>query len=1157
MHGSRASRKNYPGGIAKWRELVKDIERKPSKGATGGERRSERLDHDVDEHEGHTGRLEELIAPGQGRRRRVSVLGWCGISAVILVVGLVIAGGFFLWFIQRERGTAFLRERFVAAVKGGIGPQNELMLDEAGIRIAGLSPTFSISGLAISNATSGAYAELERADFRLTGTSLLALTPEARSITFEGLKLVLPRSKPGDPPLGAEEALTLLHATLGAVNFAVSGQDPAFASLTTITGKNISLFQRREDDKVVPLQAGLTIAVTRGEDGTIRARVEQTDHKQAIEFIGRNELLGSGERLVQVDSDNLTAGALFGILGQPVKGIDPGLKLSFRLHSRIGSDAALAETGASLTARGGRIEPPDPDMPPFQLDEAALDLRLKAGEKDILIDRFQLRFNETNIMAIGRMTPLGGEQAGYRLSLKAGRADIDRLTPEEPILSIDSLEATGVLSPSFGSFRLERLALAEDDGKLLMDGLFSLENGGLIETNVEASGVGIRKALRIWPVWVAPNVRRWLVERVSEGHLARLQLRSKLQGESLANAFRRLPIADDALHVEYELSGVTIRPVLDALPIDGVHVRGRSTGRKAEVSVIEGAIRPDGAGRVDIRNATLSIADTAQRPAVMAMKLPIKGDLRGLMAYLSSGSLKAVIAPPGDVEVSGGMIEGEARITLPISRQVAAKDVRIDIQAGLKQVSIEKAFRGERLEGGQFELSARNDSAVLKGEGTVSGVSNKIELRMAAGKPSTATVRSTMDDAQLARRGIEVRPLMAGTFGVAVTTAFGDNAPIEIELDLAKARIDAPLAPLAKKAGAAGKMRFTVLNRNEAVVLDKFEADFGAVSARGRLEFNKDNQLTKADFASLKLSPGDVARLTVERNKNVYRVSLRGNSFDVRPFSSLGQNGKSNDRKPENGGDIELDLQSTVLVGFNGELLSAADVKLVKRNGDLRELTVKGRFGGETLTIATVGRESDGTRLAVETTDGGALARFLDIYAKAHGGRMHGDLVVSSKGQRGIVQMRDFVIRGEPALKQARASAQGTQGPGVQSLPTGNDQTQFTKFRADFVREQGALILKEAVMWGGEIGGTLEGTLDYARDRVSLQGAFVPAYALNNLFAQVPIIGRILGGGQYEGLFAVPFVVSGRASAPVLRTNPVSAIAPGFLRKFFEIQREK
>jgi hypothetical protein len=73
---------------------------------------------------------------------------------------------------------------------------------------------------------------------------------------------------------------------------------------------------------------------------------------------------------------------------------------------------------------------------------------------------------------------------------------------------------------------------------------------------------------------------------------------------------------------------------------------------------------------------------------------------------------------------------------------------------------------------------------------------------------------------------------------------------------------------------------------------------------------------------------------------------------------------------------------------------------------------------------------------------------------------------------------------------------------------------------------------------------------------VDLKGALVPAYALNNLFAQVPLLGPIFGGSQYEGLFALPFVIQGRASAPVLRTNALSVIAPGFLRKLFEVQRE-
>jgi hypothetical protein len=66
----------------------------------------------------------------------------------------------------------------------------------------------------------------------------------------------------------------------------------------------------------------------------------------------------------------------------------------------------------------------------------------------------------------------------------------------------------------------------------------------------------------------------------------------------------------------------------------------------------------------------------------------------------------------------------------------------------------------------------------------------------------------------------------------------------------------------------------------------------------------------------------------------------------------------------------------------------------------------------------------------------------------------------------------------------------------------------------------------------------------------------VPAYALNNIFSKIPLIGGLLSGGQYGGLFAINFKVSGRINAPVLTVNPLSAIAPGFLRKIFEFQKQ-
>ena len=77
-------------------------------------------------------------------------------------------------------------------------------------------------------------------------------------------------------------------------------------------------------------------------------------------------------------------------------------------------------------------------------------------------------------------------------------------------------------------------------------------------------------------------------------------------------------------------------------------------------------------------------------------------------------------------------------------------------------------------------------------------------------------------------------------------------------------------------------------------------------------------------------------------------------------------------------------------------------------------------------------------------------------------------------------------------------------------------------------------------------------TIDYNRDDVRMRGTFVPLFGLNNMFGQFPIIGLFLGGGSNEGLVGITYEVVGSPSAPRLNVNPISAVAPGLLRKFFE-----
>jgi hypothetical protein len=111
---------------------------------------------------------------------------------------------------------------------------------------------------------------------------------------------------------------------------------------------------------------------------------------------------------------------------------------------------------------------------------------------------------------------------------------------------------------------------------------------------------------------------------------------------------------------------------------------------------------------------------------------------------------------------------------------------------------------------------------------------------------------------------------------------------------------------------------------------------------------------------------------------------------------------------------------------------------------------------------------------------------------------------------------------------------------------------EFSRMRVEFTRTLGRFTIREGLVKGPVVGATSDGYIDYFNEDVHLRGTFVPLYGLNNMFGQIPIFGLFLGNGSNEGLVGLTYEVAGPPSAPVLRVNPISVIAPGLIRKFFE-----
>ena len=286
------------------------------------------------------------------------------------------------------------------------------------------------------------------------------------------------------------------------------------------------------------------------------------------------------------------------------------------------------------------------------------------------------------------------------------------------------------------------------------------------------------------------------------------------------------------------------------------------------------------------------------------------------------------------------------------------------------------------------------------------------------------------------------------------------------------------------------------------------------------------------------------------------KVTMRSDVYDGRGFVKTAMGGPGGEQNSKaSARDLDLDLKAGALVGFNGEVLRNVDLHMSRRAGQIRTFNLNAKVGRESTLAGDLRAYSNGHQVVFfQTNDAGALFRLTDTYPRIVGGQMWIAMdppTPEQTPQDGHLSVSNFSVRGEPALERIAGGAAAPDDPGPKPQAGGRG-VDFTEMRVNFTKAPGRLSIRDGVVRGNAVGATLEGHIDFARDDVRMHGTFVPAYGLNNMFAQPPILGFFLGGGQKEGLIGITYEVVGSPHAPTMRVNPMSALTPGFTRKIFE-----
>jgi hypothetical protein len=609
-------------------------------------------------------------------------------------------------------------------------------------------------------------------------------------------------------------------------------------------------------------------------------------------------------------------------------------------------------------------------------------------------------------------------------------------------------------------------------------------------------------------------------------------------------------LPDNAIKLEIEASAAKFTAVAGLPPISEAKASVLVTGRTARIQLSGGVVDLGRKRRLLVPAGTLLVPDHSPKQPDGVIQLRIEGNGEAFADLISRDILKGETGVTLDPDTTKGNVVANLKIELPFKRDLARADVRYTADADVTNFSADNIVRGQRIENTTAKLQISATQIHVKGEGKLAGAAAVFEYRKPKDKPdSEFRVNATMDEAARNKFGIELAPWLAGPVAVRAAGLVNDKeSRINVELDLINARITELVPGWNKSAGQPAKANFRAIERNGVLRLEDVNIAGSGVHLRGTVELDSDNNLNEANFTTFQLSDGDRATLRADRaNDGALKVVVRGTVLDTRGLlrSLTEGNAVHDNKKKEKPRDLDLDIRLGAATGNNGEVIRNLEVRVVRRSGEIRSFALIGKIGRDSSIVGEL-RARDGGRPVVYVTagDAGAVFRFADYYSKIQGGEIwivldtpRGDSVP----QEGIVSVRNFNIVGEPNLDRLIASAPAPTEGQNRNQPRGGS-VPFVRMRIDFTRTPGRFTIKEALIFGPTIGATVDGVLDYAQNSVQIRGTYIPAYALNNLFGQIPLVGLFLGGPK-EGLIAITFEIVGPASRPILRVNPMSMAA--------------
>lgn len=739
-------------------------------------------------------------------------------------------------------------------------------------------------------------------------------------------------------------------------------------------------------------------------------------------------------------------------------------------------------------------------------------------------------------------------------------ATIDKPEWFEKSMQFSRIGIIGQASQHLRNISLTTLDLQSPDVRILANGsALRTDRGVGLDMNASVFELNVTDLPDYWPQNVLPDTKLWIQNNILRGLIKKASVHIKMTPEEAS-----LPVLPDhALQALIKVNNAKVRFIPRLEPISNLTGTIAFTGQTMKAELANATMYD----ATKVSKASIYIPDLNHKNLPMKAVMSVRAPASNVAKLLTHPALVFDDILSLNEETISGNIAAELKLNFDAysedfeekfenNKPMTNEETTMD----LSKISYDIAMQFDDLSQPNFmgfldvthatgQLRANDEGLTMKASASINGSSMQIGLSQNSGEDVHLLATGAIKRSALIALGMPDRPeIKEGN------AAFSINALVKKEdawiekasFDFKDMRLSIPDISWEKSVGAPAKLSVTLTNPRQ------YQWHFAGenLASAGKLSLSDDGKdIEEFSIDSLKNTENQFT-LQYKKQGQKLHIGFKGDALDN---STAFANSSNSILANFPAIDLSLHLKKLTLVKEHPLFDVVGTLSCDENRCNAADFSAN---MGDKSVSASITYKNEARNFSLTSNDAGKTLGAFGLSDRVFGGSLsafgaYDDNETPSK-LNGKIVIDKFVVRQSEILGRIFSVASLS---GLSNALTGSGIS-FDELRADFGSQDGLLTLENGRAHGNAVGYTAEGLIDTRDASLSLKGVLVPAYALNSMVNNIPVIGMI-AGGKGEGIISFNYAIKGAYSDPQISVNALSGLTPGFLRNIFGVFDEQ